>query len=66
MPVTVRVKAALPAVALEGVSFVSAGIGLLMSNVFALEVPPPGVGLNTVTCALPAVLMSAGVMVAVI
>ena len=29
-----------------------------MVNVVALEVPPPGVGLNTVTWALPAVAMS--------
>ena len=34
-------------------------------KVFPLLVPPPGVGLNTVTVAVPAVLMSAAGTVAV-
>ena len=37
----------------------------LMVNVFAALVPPPGVGLTTVTLAVPAVLMSAAGTVAV-
>ena len=53
--VAVRVKAAPPAVALVGEIELSVGAGLVavMVNVFALEVPPPGVGLNTVTEAVP-------------
>ena len=38
---------------------------LLIVNVCALEVPPPGAGLNTVTVAVPAVEMSDAVIVAV-
>jgi hypothetical protein len=34
-------------------------------KVRAVEVPPPGVGLNTVTAAVPAAAMSAAVIVAV-
>ncbi len=34
-------------------------------KVWAFEVPPPGVGLNTVTWAVPAVAMSAAVIAAV-
>jgi len=66
VPVTVREKAAPPAEAVEGASLVSAGTGLSMVKGSWLDVPPPGVGLNTVTCAVPAVFMSAGVMAAVI
>jgi len=66
VPVTARVKAAPPAVALEGASLVTPGTALSMVKVFAPEVPPPGVGMNTVTEAVPAVLMSAAVIVAVI
>jgi hypothetical protein len=58
VPVTVRVKAAPPAVALEGDSEVAPGFGLLMVKVNPLEVPPPGVGFTTVTVAVPAVAMS--------
>ncbi len=36
----------------------STGVGLLMVNVWELLVPPPGVGLNTVTEAVPVVAMS--------
>ena len=39
-----------------------AGNGLLIVNVAAPEGPPPGVGLNTVTEAVPAVAMSAAVI----
>ena len=37
----------------------------MIMKVWALEVPPPGVGLNAVTLAVPAVAMSPEVMVAV-
>ena len=60
LPLTLRVKAALPATALGGVSEVidGTGLALLIVNAFALEVPPPGAGLKTVTLALPALAMS--------
>src|SRR4029077_7723005 len=65
VPATVSVNAVLPAVALLGDTEVSVGTGLLIVNVTALEVPPPGVGEKTVTEAVPAVAMSAAVMAAV-
>src|SRR3989454_551024 len=65
VPLTVSVKAAPPTVALVGVSPVIVGMGLLTGNVCAAEVPPPGAGVNTVTCGVPAVAMSAAVIVAV-
>ena len=68
VPVTVRVKAGPPAVAELGERVVMAGTGLfakVMVNVFAAEVPPPGVGLKTVTEAVPWVAMSEARMAAV-
>lgn len=56
-PFTVRVNAAPPAVAEVGERLVVTGAGLvagLMVKVWVLEVPPPGVGLKTVTAAVPA------------
>ena len=66
LPFTVRVKAAPPAVALAGDREVTVGRGLgaLMVNAELLEVPPPGVGLETVTGAVPAAAMSAAEMAA--
>ena len=60
LPLTLRVKAELPAILLDGVSETIDGTGLaaLIVNVIALDVPPPGVGLKTDTLALPALLMS--------
>jgi hypothetical protein len=60
----VSVKAPLPTAALLGDSELSVGTGLLMVNVLPAEVPPPGVGVNTVTEAVPAVAMSAAVICA--
>ena len=65
LPLTVSVKAAPPAVTLEGESEVIAGTGLLIVNVCAAEVPPPGEGLNTTTDAVPAAEMSAALIAAV-
>ncbi len=65
LPLTVSVKAGPPAVAEEGLRLVVVGTGLLIVKVRAPEVPPPGVGLNTVTEAVPAVAMSAAVIAAV-
>ena len=53
VPLTVSVKAAPPAVADAGLRLVVVGAGLLIVKVRALEVPPPGAGLNTVTWARP-------------
>jgi len=60
MPVSVNVKPEPPAVAEIGVIDVSVGKGLvaLAVNVCADDVPPPGIGLNTVTDAVPALAMS--------
>jgi hypothetical protein len=58
-PVTVSVKAGPNAMVLVGESGgVMTGAGLSMVNVCALEVPPPGVGLKTVTEAVPPFAMS--------
>jgi hypothetical protein len=67
VPFTVRVKAAVPAVADDGDSEVMPGTGLaapLMVKLELPEVPPPGVGFNTVTWAVPALAMSAARMAA--
>src|SRR5439155_1675655 len=61
VPVAVRVNPAPPATALLGEIELSVGTRLLIVNVHALELPPPGVGLKTVTGAVPAVAMSAAV-----
>src|SRR5262245_12201714 len=68
VPLTVSVKAGPPAVAPEGNSAVRAGAGLgavETVKVRALEVPPPGVGLTTVTWGVPAAATSAAVIDAV-
>jgi hypothetical protein len=44
---------------------VRVGTGLLIVKVAALEVPPPGVGLNTVTLTVPPAAMSVAGMAAV-
>src|SRR2546426_39613 len=49
VPLTVSVKAAPPTAALVGTSPVIAGTGLSTGNACAAEVPPPGLGGNTVT-----------------
>src|SRR2546423_5097649 len=65
LPVTVSVKAAFPAAALAGDRVESVGDGLLTLNVWAAEVPPPGAGVTTVTCGVPAAATSAAAMAAV-
>ena len=68
LPFTVRVNAAVPPVADEGDRKVIAGTGLLPGEFTVkpalLEVPPPGDGLNTVTWAVPADVMSAALIAA--
>jgi hypothetical protein len=58
VPFTVRVKAEPPAVSLVGLKLVVVGTGLFMVNVWALDDPPPGVGLTTITLAVPFPVMS--------
>ena len=69
VPVTVRVKAGLPAVVLIGEMAVTVGTGLLptavMVNVEVFDVPPPGAGVTTVTAAVPAVATRGAVTAAV-
>ena len=61
VPLTVRLNPEPPAVAEEGLRLVVVGTGLgaMIVKLWALEVPPPGVGLKTVTLAVPAEAMSA-------
>jgi hypothetical protein len=65
LPATVSVNAAEPAVTLDGCSEVTVGVRLLMVKVSALDVPPPGAGLVTVTGRVPAFIRSGPRMVAV-
>ncbi len=65
LPLTVSVKAAPPALAVEGLRLAVIGTGLLIVNVRLLEVPPPGLGVNTVTLAVPLAAMSDANIVAV-
>ena len=52
LPLTVTRRSAEPAVAFAGVILVIAGTGLFTVKLSAAEVPPPGVGLVTVSFAL--------------
>ena len=66
VPVRVNVKAAPPAAAEAGAIEVSVGPETaLIVNDRVPDVPPPGAGFVTVTLAVPAVAMSAGVIAAV-
>jgi hypothetical protein len=65
VPVRVSVNVEAPAVTKVGEMEVSVGAGLLMLKVCAEEVPPPGVGLKTVTEAVPDAAMSEAGTVAV-
>jgi hypothetical protein len=60
VPVMVRAKAAEPAVTLDGLKLVMLGVGLTDVTVSeaALEVPPPGAGVKTVTLSAPGDAMS--------
>jgi hypothetical protein len=68
LPLMVSVKAEPPAMVDEGLRPIVVGTGLsglLIVKVWALEVPPPGAGLNTVTWAVPADAMSTADIAAV-
>jgi len=61
VPVTVSVNPGSPATFEPGLILERVGTGLdggFFVNVTPFEVPPPGVGLNTVTVAVPADAMS--------
>src|SRR3989442_3955487 len=68
VPVTVSVNPGPPATAAVGLRPVVVGTGLVfvmpMLKVCGFDVPPPGAGVPTVTCAVPAVAMSAARMAA--
>lgn len=59
VPATVKVNCAPPAVAQVGLIELVVGTGLLIVKVCGLDVPPPGLGLETVTHAVPADAISA-------
>jgi hypothetical protein len=65
VPLTVSVKVAPPTRALAGESDVIVGTGLFTVNVAAVDVPPPGPGLVTVTLNVPALAISGAVIAAV-
>src|SRR5215472_9976429 len=67
VPVTVSVKAALPAVTLAGLRLLMVGVGFTLATVSerAPDVPPPGAGVNTVTLGVPAAAISLAGMAAV-
>lgn len=58
LPFTVSVNVAPPADVLLGDNDVIAGTGLFTAKVCEPEVPPPGVGLDTVTLAVPVAAIS--------
>jgi hypothetical protein len=61
VPVTVSTNAGPPTVALDGESDVVVGAGfggVLIAKLIALDVPPPGEDVCTVTLAFPVVLKS--------
>lgn len=62
VPVIVSVKDGLPSSSTLGLSEVIVGTGLLIVKVKALDVPPPGLGLETLIFAVPPVTMSAALM----
>ena len=62
---TVSARAGPPATVDVGVMLVRVGGTLLIVKLASAEVPPPGVGLSTVTLAVPAVSMSLAAICAV-
>ena len=65
LPLTVRSNAALPAMMFAGLSVAATGATFSIVNVTDDDVPPPGAGLTTVTCAVPALATSAAWIAAV-
>jgi hypothetical protein len=65
VPFTVSVNAPEPMIALVGAIVVTVGAGLFTLNVTEFDVPPPGVGLVTVTGGVPVLAMSVARIAAV-
>src|SRR5205823_3926649 len=68
VPVTVSASPEPPTAAVAGLSAVVVGTGLLgavIVKVCGFDVPPPGAGLNTATCAVPTVARSVAAIAAV-
>src|SRR5689334_24126003 len=65
VPLRFKVKAGSLACLVSGEMVLSVGAGLFTVTVCAFEVPPPGVGLKTVTENVPAVAASVAGMAAV-
>ncbi len=65
LPLIVRTKSVPPAAVEAGLRLFKFGSGLFIVSDAALEVPPPGADVNTVTEALPAAAMSDAVIAAV-
>jgi hypothetical protein len=66
VPLTVNVKAGLPAALLGGDNMVSVGTGLFTAKLSAgVDVPPPGVGFVTLTMIVPVVTISEAAIEAV-
>jgi len=64
VPLTVSVNAASPAVLPVGKRLLTVGNGLLIVNVSGVLVPPPGIGLLTVTDLVPPTAIAAALMFA--
>jgi len=64
VPVTVSTKPASPAKTALGPSDATVGVGLSIVKLNALETPPPGAGVETVTIAIPPADRSAAVIAA--
>lgn len=62
LPFTVNVEPPSTIVTVPGEMVETCGAGLLMVKACAADVPPPGVGFTTVTCAVPPVAKSAAVI----
>jgi hypothetical protein len=62
VPVTVSSEPPSSVVTVDGEIPESCGAGLLTVKLVAEDVPPPGVGFTTVTCAVPPVAKSAAVI----
>ncbi len=56
VPTRFSVRALLPAVADVGEMLIKVGAGLFTVKVCPVEVPPPGLGVKTVTVAVPALV----------
>ena len=61
LPLTSTVVFAAPAMTADGFKVIAPGAGLLMAKFAVPEMPPPGIGLKTLSAAEPALAMSGAV-----